>query len=239
MKFLGNPGQASGLLSEKILLPAESCFPLPGHLSNESAVLAEPLSIAIWAGDLARIRKGMSVGILGCGPIGMSVLKYCRYKGVENCYVTDLLDYRLEMAESAGAGWTGNPGREDIVEAVQGERPDGLDIVFDCCGKQEAMEEAIRILKPGGMIMIVGIPEFENWIFPTDLIRRKEIAFQNVRRQNNRLRTAIELIAGGMIETDSLITHRFGMEDAADAFGLVAAYRDKVMKAIINLDQGI
>jgi L-iditol 2-dehydrogenase len=199
--------------------------------------MAEPLSIAVWAGDLAEAAPGNSVGILGSGPIGMSVLLYCRHLGLHKIYVTDKLDYRLKMAESAGAVWTGNPDREDIVREILRHEPGELDLIFDCCGMQEAMDQAIKIIKPGGRIMIVGIPEFDNWIIPADRARRKEIGFQNVRRQNDRMQKAIDLIARGEIDAGGLITHRFPFPRTAEAFDMVSAYRDGVMKAMVELKE--
>jgi L-iditol 2-dehydrogenase len=234
MKFLGSPGQSPGLLSEYIVMPAHCCFPLPGHLDNGTAVLAEPLSIAIWAVDLAGVAPGNTIGILGSGPIGMSVLLYCRCLGAENIYVTDKLDYRLGMAGNAGASWTGNPDRSDIVSGITQKEPAGLDIIFECCGKQEAIDQAVELIKPGGRIMIVGIPEFHHWKLSTDLTRRKEVGFQNVRRQNDRLRRAIELMADGDLDASALITHRFAFEDTGRAFDLVSGYGDSVMKAVVE-----
>lgn len=232
--FLGSAGQAAGILSEKIIIPDHCCFPLPDHLSNERASLAEPLSISIWAVDLSGIKPNSNIAILGSGPIGMCVLLYARHLGVKNIYVSDKIDDRLERAKMAGASWIGNPDREDITAIIQGKEPLGIDCVFDCCGKQEAMDQAVELLKPGGKIMIVGIPEFENWQFPTDKTRRKELCIQNVRRQNDRLQKAIDLIAEGDINTDQLVTHRFPFARTNDAFDLVNEYRDGVMKALIE-----
>jgi L-iditol 2-dehydrogenase len=234
LKFLGTPGEASGLLAESIILPAECCLPLPDHMENGHAALAEPLSIGIWAGDLGGVFRGSSVGILGCGPIGMSVLLYTRYLGAKRIYTTDKLDYRCAMAESAGAGWTGNPDHTDIVSEILERESVGLDFVFDCCGKQEAMDQAIRVMKPGGKIVIVGIPEFEHWSLPADIIRRREIGFINVRRQNCRLQKAIDLIADQDVNILPLITHTYPFHEAGKAFDLVSGYRDGVMKAIIE-----
>ena len=234
MIFLGSPGQAAGILSEKIVIPGHCCFPLRDTLSNESACLAEPLSISIWAVDLAGIKPDSNIVILGSGPIGMCVLLYARQQGVKNIYVTDKIDNRLENAEKAGASWAGNPDKENIVDIISKEEPLGLDCIFDCCGKQEAMDQAVELLKPGGKIMIVGIPEFDNWLFPTDKTRRKEMCIQNVRRQNDRLKKAIDLISGGKVDTDQLVTHRFSFPRTNEAFDLVNDYRDGVMKALIE-----
>ncbi|HEC42814.1 MAG TPA: hypothetical protein ENI20_08315 [Bacteroides sp.] len=235
MIFLGSAGQAPGLLSERIVMPAESCFPIPESLQSDLAVMAEPLSIAVWAADLAGVQTGMSIGILGIGPIGMSLMNYCRFLGAEKIYVTDKLDYRLIMAEKAGGVWTGNPDKSDVVSGINHEEPLGIDIVFDCCGMQEAMDQGIEILKPGGKIMIVGIPEFDNWILSADLTRRKEVCFQNVRRQNDRMQKAIDLIVESKVDMSSMITHRFPFESAGKAFDIVSGYREGVMKAIIEI----
>jgi L-iditol 2-dehydrogenase len=234
MIFLGSPGQAVGILSEKIVIPGHCCFLLPDNLSNERACLAEPLSISIWAVDLAGIKPDSNIAILGSGPIGMCILLYARQQGVKNIYVTDKIDVRLEKSEKAGASWTGNPDKLDIVDIISKEEPLGLDCIFDCCGKQEAMDQAVELIKPGGKIMIVGIPEFDNWLFPTDKTRRKEMCIQNVRRQNDRLQKALDLIADRKVDTDQLVTHRFSFPRTNEAFDLVNDYRDGVMKALIE-----
>ena len=234
MVFLGSPGQAVGILSEKIVIPGHCCFLLPDNLSNERACLAEPLSISIWAVDLAGIKPDSNIAILGSGPIGMCILLYARQQEVKNIYVTDKIDVRLEKSEKAGASWTGNPDKLDIVDIISKEEPLGLDCIFDCCGKQEAMDQAVELIKPGGKIMIVGIPEFDNWLFPTDKTRRKEMCIQNVRRQNDRLQKALDLIADRKVDTDQLVTHRFSFPRTNEAFDLVNDYRDGVMKALIE-----
>jgi L-iditol 2-dehydrogenase len=185
--------------------------------------------------DLAGLKPGSSIAILGSGPIGMCVLLYARNQGIKNIYVTDRIDDRLEKARRAGAAWTGNPDTEDIVGLISIEQPLGLDCIFDCCGMQEAMDQAVELIKPGGKIMIVGIPEFENWLFATDKTRRKEVCIQNVRRQNDRLQKAIDLIADGRVDTDQLMTHSFPFARTNEAFDLVNDYRDGVMKALIEL----
>jgi L-iditol 2-dehydrogenase len=235
LRFLGCPGQADGSLSEYIVMPEKCCYSMPDGMSFDQAALAEPLSIGIYAvklygGSLA----GRKVGILGCGPIGMSVLVPAIAEKDGKVYVTDKIDERLRIASVTGANWTGNADREDIVEKITRMEPLLLDVIFECCGKQEAMDQAVRLLKPGGKIIIVGIPEFDNWSFPTDIIRRKELCLQNVRRQNECYQTAIDGISSGKLSMDMLVTHRFSFNKTREAFDLVAEYKDGVMKAMIE-----
>ena len=82
--------------------------------------------------------------------------------------------------------------------------------------------------------MVIGIPEFERWTFPVDKTRHKELCIQNVRRQNEALHPALEMMASGKVKVDAMSTHRFDFEDSKEAFDLVAGYKDGVMKAMID-----
>lgn len=235
LKFLGCPGQAEGCLAEYIVMPETSCFPVSDDMSFDLATLSEPLSIGLYATELAGEIKGLAIGILGSGPIGMSVLLMSLYKEAAKVYMTDLIDERLSLANSMGAGWTGNPLRKDIVAGIRKEEPDLLDIVFECCGKQEAADQAVKLLRPGGTIVIAGIPAFSEWKFSAEDIRRKEITIKNVRRQNEMMQPVLNLISKGLIKPERMITHAFTLDQITDAFEMVAGYRDGVMKAMIHV----
>ena len=237
LKFLGCPGQADGCLSEYIVMPETSCFPIPESMSYDQAAISEPLAIGVYAVRLANMDfTGKNVGILGFGPIGLSVLLPLFQKGAKNVYVTDKIDGRLAIAKKSGAIWTGNPDTEDVVALVKELEPALLDIVFECCGKQEAVDQAIDMLKPGGKLLIIGIPEFSRWSFPVDKMRHKEIAIQNVRRQNGALEETLELLAEEKVDVSRMPSHRFKFADTKQAFDLVAGYSDGVMKAMIDFD---
>jgi L-iditol 2-dehydrogenase len=234
LKFLGCPGQADGCLSEYIVMPESSCIPLHGNLTLDHASLSEPLAIGIYAVHRAIAPDNSAIGILGFGPIGMSVFLAARAQGVKRIAVTDRIGKRLKMAVDAGASYTGNPDKQDVVKELSLMEPLLPDVVFECCGRQEAMDQAVKLLRPGGKLMIIGIPEFDRWSFDAAEIRRKEIDIQNIRRQNNCTEEALEMISNGRIPVDSMITHRFSFEKTKDAFDLVADYRDGVMKAMIE-----
>ena len=234
LKFLGCPGQAEGCLSEMIIMPAKSCFRIPGNISFEEAAFAEPLSIGYYAVQLSQINAGDKIAVLGAGPIGDSVLISAREAGAGNIYVTDKINARLDIATKLGAKTVYNVNRCDAVKEISSKEQDLLDIVFECCGQQEALDQAIELLKPGGKLMIVGIPEFERWSFKADRARRKEISIIHVRRQNECMQPALDLIIAGKVDTDRLITHRFPFEKSKEAFDLVTSYGDGVLKALVD-----
>ena len=236
LKFLGCPGQAEGCLSEYIVIPDTSCYHIPDNLSFDQAVISEPLAIGIYSVIKSGPFENRKIGILGFGPIGMSVFLSAGYYNIKDIYVTDKIDERLAIARKTGVPWTGNPDKTDIVREILTLEPLQLDIVFECCGQQEAIDQAIDLLKPGGKLVIVGIPEFGRWSFSVDKTRRKEITIQNIRRQVDCTKTALDLLADN-INVSPMITHHFKYEDTEEAFKLVSNYEDGVMKAIIELDK--
>ncbi len=234
LRFLGFPGQMQGCLCEFIVLPEESCFKIDDRLSLSQGVLVEPLAIGIYAVDFLEKMAAGAIGILGCGPIGLSVIQAALAKRIQNIYATEKIPERLDSALSHGAIWTGNPEGMDIVSEILTET-DGLDAVFECCGDQEALDQAIDLLKPGGTLLILGIPEIVRVSFDAHRLRRKEIRIQNVRRQRGCTQRAIDLIVSKKVDIDFMATHTFSLEEAQEAYELAAEYGDGVIKAMISI----
>lgn len=237
LRFLGCPGQSAGCLSEYLVMPEESCYPILPSMTFDEAALSEPLSIGVYACQQSIPLQGASVGILGGGPIGLSVLLPARAQGAKSIFLTDKIDARCERARNAGADWAGNPDREDVVQAITDLEPAQLDVVFECCGQQPALDQAIDLLKPGGKLMLIGIPPtLERVTFLIDYLRRKEICIQNVRRQNHCVQTALDLIDSGAMDVSVMATHHFPFGETKIAFDLVAGYQNGVVKAMIEFD---
>lgn len=234
LRFLGCPGQADGCLSEYIVMPETSCFKLDGNMILDDGALSEPLAIGVYAVKQSIPMERASIGILGFGPIGMSVLLPAQAQGAKSIYVTDKVEARLNMARSIGVNYAGNPDREDIVARISALEPNMLDVVFECCGKQEAFDNAIDLIKPGGKLMIIGIPEFDYWQLSADKARRKEITFTNVRRQNHALEPTLDMMKNKAFDAHQMVTHRYNFEQTKKAFDLVDNYADGVMKAMIE-----
>ncbi len=235
LRFLGCPGQAEGCLSEYIVMPEASCFPVGPDTSLEHAAIAEPLSIGVYAVVLAGSMKGARVGILGCGPIGLCVMLAAIAEGAESVYVTDKIDERLVQASKSGAAWVGNPDKVDAVREIADCEPQLLDYVFECCGQQDAIDQALQLCKPGGKLLIVGIPREDRFSFHVDSMRHKEICVQNVRRQNQCMQPALDLIESGRMPVDFMITHHYAFEASKEGFDLVASYQDGVIKVMIQV----
>ena len=236
--FLACPGQLPGALAEYIVMPAQCCFPVPENMNNDEVTIVEPLSIGLYAQSLAPENPPKRAAVLGVGPIGLSVLLCLRAAGAEEIFATDLLGERLETAAAMGADWTGRHGPQDVVSEMLARAESGLDCVFECAGQQETLDQCVQLLRPGGTMLAVGIPEIERVSFNPDIMRRKEIRLQNVRRQNGCVQGAIDLISSGQADVMPMVTHHFDLAGSREAFEMVADYRDGVIKAIVNVSGG-
>ena len=234
-KFLGCPGQAPGAITEYLVMPAHCCFPVPDSVTMVQAALVEPFSIGLYAAVLAGQTQGKRVGILGSGPIGLSVLSAVRARGECTAYMTDIRDYRVDNALKAGADWAGNPRKGDVVRQILDQAPLGLDVVYECAGEQETTDHGAALLGPGGQLVLVGIPEVDRISFDCETMRRRELRVQNVRRQNECVAPAIEMVARKQVDLDAMVTHHFSIQETAKAFDTVADYRDNVVKAMIHI----
>jgi L-iditol 2-dehydrogenase len=235
LRFLGCPKQAEGCLSEYIVMPEACCFPVSEKTTFDEAALSEPLSIGVYAVKQSIPMRGATVGILGAGCIGLSVLLPCKAQGADKIYVTDKIDNRIDLAQKAGAVWGGNPDAEDVVANVKELEPGGLDVVFECCGEQDALDQAIEMLKPGGKLLLIGIPPISKRVtFLIDKLRHKEICIQNVRRQNHCVQSSLDMMDRGDFDVRVMVTHRFPFEQSQAAFDLAASYADGVLKTMID-----
>ncbi len=234
IQFLSSAGELQGCMCEQVVVPAHNCFPIPDSVSFEAAAFAEPLSIAIYSVQQSiPLSANTPVVILGAGPIGLSTLLAVRQSGAQRIYMTDRIPERLSMGAELGACWTGNPDQTDIVSEILARESLGIPVVFECCGKQDAIDQGIRLLKPRGKLVITGIPEGSRITMNIDLMRRNELNIYNVRRQNQCVEPALKMIASGAINVNPLITHRFALAASRQAFDTVANYADGVIKAMV------
>jgi L-iditol 2-dehydrogenase len=234
LKFLGCPGQIEGCLSEYVVMPEPSCYPVPHTMTFQQAANVEPLSIGVYGVSLGTNVTDATVGILGSGPIGICAQIAARERGASKIFVTDKIDARLDIAKKMGADWVGNANEPDIVDTITSVEPALLDTVVECCGQQDAIDTALKLLKPGGQLLIIGIPLPNRLSFDINLLRRKELRIQNVRRQNNCVQRSLDMIASGRAKVDGMVTHHLPFGRADQAFDLVAGYKDGVVKAMID-----
>ena len=255
LQFLGSPGELPGAAAEYIVVPGQNCFKIPDSMMLDEAVLVEPLSVGLHAVRLAglarRVREThhspepaqadvsptvpMTIAVFGSGPIGLGLLLCAKALARCTAFATDLIDGRLVVARRCGADWTGNACRSDVKAAILEQAPEGVDAVFECSGDPACLGQAVAVLKPGGTLVLAGIPAVDRVSFDVHAMRRKELRLLNVRRQCGCVGPVIEMVCAGRIDPRPLLTHRFSLPRIAEAFELVASHGDGVVKAVIEL----
>ncbi|MHB9007291.1 MAG: zinc-dependent alcohol dehydrogenase [Limisphaerales bacterium] len=233
MPFCGNHPYG-GSLGEWMNMPGRSCFPLPDSIDDETGALLEPLGVAVHAIDLARVRVGRSVAILGAGPIGLLLVQMARLSGADPVFVADPLPWRLSLAERfGGVPIQGVP--EDSVDwlrrATHGR---GVDIAIEAAWGGDSVAQAVEMCSLGGRVVLVGIPSDDRLSMKHSTARRKGLTIVLSRRMKHCYPRAIRLAAEGRVDLSSLISHRFRLDEAPDAFALNAAYKDQVVKVMIS-----
>jgi L-iditol 2-dehydrogenase len=233
LRFAGH-GIEDGALREYMAWPTHSLYPLPDSLTDAEGVMLEPLGVAIHAVDLGHLKPGMTVGVFGCGPVGLLVLQVARVAGATHIIATDKLAHRLEAARSLGATavFQAAGGREsaEVLAATDGK--EGVDVAFEAAGENEAVETAIATARPGGHVVLIGIPADDRTAFTASTARRKELTIKLVRRMKFVYKRALRLLENGMVDARPLVTHRFPLEEFDKAFS--AAQRRKGLKVIIE-----
>jgi L-iditol 2-dehydrogenase len=231
--FAGH-GSHDGALREFMAWPKDHLYPLSDSISDADGAMLEPLGVAIHATDLSKLQPGMSVGVFGCGPIGLLIVQLMKLLGAELIIATDKLTHRLEAAKYYGAKYAffaeANQELSQILTVTRGR---GVDIAFEVAGEQEAVDVSIASAVPGGSIIQVGIPSDDKTSFTASIARRKGLTIKLVRRMNQNYPRAIELVSKGLIDVRSLVTHRFPLEQVAEAFS--AAQQREGLKVMIEI----
>jgi L-iditol 2-dehydrogenase len=233
VRFAGHGG-TDGALREYVAWDEKCLFPIPDSLTFADGAMLEPLGVAIHAVDLAHLKARMIVGVFGCGPIGLLIIQLAKLLGAGNIIATDKLPWRVNAAKAFGASCSilaGNSQELEEIWVATGGR--GVDVAFEVAGEQDAVDTSIAAVIPGGKVILVGIPDNDKTSFSASIARRKGLTIKLVRRMKYTYPRAIEFVSQGLVDVRSLVTHRFLLERAGEAFLL--AERREGLKIIIEL----
>ena len=229
-----------GGLAEYIRVPALNVqldvLPLPDELSFEAATLIEPLACCIRGINRAAIQAGDSVLVLGAGSNGLMLAQLAQQRGAGRLIVADPIAYRRQRALDIGIDYTIDPQAEILVEQVyavnDGRKPD---IVLVTPSSISAMAQGIALVGPGGTVLLFAPPP------PAEVlpVAPNHLFFQEITLRTSysagpyETRLALELLRNGRIRPETIITHRFSLQDAAQAFRLVAKPGDALKVVVI------
>ena len=232
-----------GLLRRYVNHPAVWCHKI-GDMSFENGALLEPLSVALAGMQRATITLGDSVLICGAGPIGLVTLACVRAAGAEPIVITDIDEGRLKFAKefcpsvrTMKVEMSDSPEQfaEKAVKLADGVEPA---VCMECTGVESSISGAIHAAKFGGKVFVIGVGRLEIKI-PFMRLSTREVDLQFQYRYANTWPRAIRLLWGGQVDLTKLVTHRFKLEDAVDAFKVAADPKQGGIKVMIqSMDEG-
>lgn len=231
-RFVGAPPHA-GALAEYIAVPATTLFPVPAAMTPHEAALLEPLGVAMHALDLARMRPGTHLAVLGAGPIGLYVLMLARMSGALTVSVIEPLAYRRDKAVELGATAT-YPDVGSYRDAVADTPRKGADVVVEATTSPDGPRHATEAVRIGGRVVLVGIPDGDEFSLTASVVRRKGLTLYLSRRMKNTYPRAIEYVRRGRIDVGAIVTHVLPLDDVASAFERLATYQDDVIKVVVE-----
>lgn len=207
VEFAGH--SLDGALRARIAWPERLAHRIPDSLPADEAALLEPLAVALHALDLGHAGPGTRAAVVGCGPIGLLIVQALLASGAATVGAADPLPHRLGAALALGA----------VAEAT------GVDVAFEAAGEDAAVERAIELVRPGGRVVLVGIPDADRTSFPAAATRRKGLTILVSRRMRpSDLPLAIALAASGRVDLGALVSERRPLAEWPEAF---AALRER------------
>jgi L-iditol 2-dehydrogenase len=223
-----------GALREQMVHPVRSCVPLPDGISPVAGALLEPLGVALHAINLSKIRIGDDVIVIGCGAIGLLLIRLARLAGARHIYASDEHEWRLNMAAAFGADIVIDISKQDVIaEVMHRTQGRGVDVAIESAWAAETVNQCVEVARNGGRVIVVGIP-VEDWIkLRASPSRRKGLTIKMSRRMKHTYPASISLATSGQVDLEALATHRFSLEESKQAFDVAADYSDGVIRAMI------
>jgi len=227
--------QAPGCAQELWVTAADMVITLPDSFTFEQGALVEPAAVAVHAVARAGNLSGKRAVVLGSGPIGNLVAQTARSAGAQ-VLITDISDYRLDVARQCGLDKTSNAREESLADASERTfGKGGFEVAFECVGVEATITEAVSNIQKGGTLVIVGVfgdkPRIDMAI-----VQDRELNLHGTlmyKRQD--YLQAVELIASGGILTESLVSRHFSIDNYIEAYRYIDQYGDKSMKVVIDV----
>jgi 2-desacetyl-2-hydroxyethyl bacteriochlorophyllide A dehydrogenase len=206
-----------GCFAEIVRVPERCCWPAPAAVADEDLLMTEPLAVVVRAVARAAARHGESVAVVGGGTLGLLALQVLVGAGAR-VLVVSRTARRFALARELGAAATHTPadGPLDAAGRVFSGR-EGVGVVVETAGTQEAVAYALQLVRPGGRVVLTGLPHEPTPVAFFSVVRR-EVTIVGSMIYQDEFPEAMRLIAAGTVRPRPLVTHRFGLEALGEAF---------------------
>jgi 2-desacetyl-2-hydroxyethyl bacteriochlorophyllide A dehydrogenase len=213
---------ADGGFAELVRVPARCCWRATAGAASDSLLLAEPLAVVVRAVGRGEPKPGETAAIVGAGTLGLLALQVLRTRGAR-VMVTSRSRRRFALASQLGADATHATLEGPLADAARRfAGREGVDLVVETAGTAEAVTHALELVRPGGRVVLTGLPHEPTSVSFFSVVRR-EITLTGSMIYQDEFPEALRLVESGAVQTTPLITHRFGLDRIGEAF---AAHAD-------------
>ncbi len=209
IKFSGH-GDTDGMMREVMAWPTRLLHPLPDNVTDADGALLEPLGVAVHSVDLGHLPFAGTASVIGCGPIGLLLIALLKAAGASSVLAVEPLAHRRQAAVQMGA--------DQVLDPAADLGDTEVDVAFEAAGNDEAIQLAMQSVRPGGRVVLAGIPGDDTIRFEAAAARRKGLTIAMVRRMNEVYPRAISLAERGAVDLGALVTSRRGLGDIREAF---------------------
>lgn len=233
--FFATP-PVDGCLMNYVAFPEEFAFKLPENVTDIEGALVEPLAIGLNASITGGVKLGDTVVIFGAGCIGLVSLLAAKAYGATKVIVVDILPKRLHMAEKLGAIALNSKECNIVSEINLLTEGKWANVVIDCAGFSTTIKSSIKVVRPTGSVVIVGMGEDIINGIPLGPISTKEVKITSIFRYKNLYPVAIQAIAEKRIDIEKIVSNRFHFEDTPIAYQTTYENASDTVKSIIMFD---
>lgn len=227
--------QADGCGRELYNIPAERLVVLPEDFSADQGAFVEPVSVAVHACTRAGDLTGRNVVVLGAGTIGNLIAQVAKVRGAAKVLITDVADYRLEVARQCGVEFAVNTSQvslKDAAAAAFGEG--GFDLAFEAAGVQASLESAIKSIEKGGLVLIVGVYG-KPPVVDMSVVGEHEIQLAgSMMYWRSDWEEAVQLLSSS-VNIAPLVSRHFTFAEWPDAYRFIDANGSSIMKVMVDM----
>ena len=206
-------------------------------MTYEQGAMIEPMAVACSVFTKTGDVTGLNVIVLGAGTIGNLTAQTAKALGAKSVLITDVSNYRLEIAKKVGIDYTINPLEKNLSdEIVKAFGHDKADLIIECVGINQTIDEAIENARKGTDIIIVGVYGDKPTVDLASVQDHELRLIGLLMYQTKEYLKALELVQAGKVQLEPLITKHFSFEDYNKAYQYIEEKKDKVMKIFIEVN---
>jgi 2-desacetyl-2-hydroxyethyl bacteriochlorophyllide A dehydrogenase len=228
--------QAPGCAQDLFVTEVDKLVNLPDDFAPEQGAFVEPVAVAAHSTGRAGDLTGKNVVVAGAGTIGNFVAQACRSRGAAKVLITDVSDFRLDVARQVGITATCNVAKEPLVEAGRREfGPDGFDVAVEVSGVQASLTSLIAQIGKGGTLLIVGVYGEKPQVDMSVICEHELDVKGSMMYRHEDWDQAVEWIASGEVKTAPLVSKHFSFEQYSEAYAFIEEEGERSMKVMIDL----